>query len=127
MYHLSFSVTATEAGISPEKVNPILKAFKRKLQDLVLDAPPLSARVNDLDNFLCEERFARILASYHIVFHIVDSEDQGSADRFNSGTDVALMALMKDASLEMDGVRIQVLDIVTPRDVKDERLWPKER
>jgi hypothetical protein len=126
-YHLSFAVTATDANVSPEKVNPALKSFRRKLQDLVLDAPPLHATVIDIDNFLCEEAFAKILGRYDIVFHVVDAQAQGAADRFNSTTDSALDALIKSVKVEMDGVKIGVLDVVRPSDCKDSRLWPREK
>jgi hypothetical protein len=126
-YHLSFAVTATGAGVSPEKVNPALKGFRRKLQDLVLDAPPLRARIIDLDNFLCEERFAKILARYDIVFHVVDLKEQGAIDRFNSTTDSALSALIKSVKVEMDGVKIGVLAVVRPNECKDSKLWPREK
>ena len=126
-YHLSFAVTVAAGSFGPERINPALKSFRRKLMELVLDAPPLHATVNDLDNFFCEEKLARILGRYNIVFHVVDGEERGAADRFNAGTDSALDALLKNVKVEMDGVKIGVLDVVRPSDCKDSRLWPREK
>lgn len=125
IFHLAFLITGKD--LNPLKVNPVIKEFHNKLDDLFYESFPFKFLPTAIDEFKIKEiDTTKIIGSYQLRIEIIDVGGEGAMFRKNSEIRPLISRLVSRIKVERGLASKIILKVINSRfnDEFQEGIWP---